>query len=250
MTDTGKDAMTGMYVYTATDDSGGWVEIHASSLREAKLEAVDWVRSGDWGTAESTIWVRVEVTRTETDEDENEVEVESSGPITVAIDPDEPECAAGHEHDWRTPYAVVGGMRENPGVWGHGGGYVSHDVCRHCGARRVSDSWAQDPETGEQGLDSVRYEERDADAIAHYSERGEEAADEAVLPRRIRALRAVADAADASDLPSDLAQWADGEGALATRAYVERLAARAQEVLLGRGLTATAYVERHSHGEP
>lgn len=30
-------------------------------------------------------------------------------------------------------------------------------ACRHCGCGRTVDTWAQDPETGEQGLRSVTY---------------------------------------------------------------------------------------------
>ena len=55
------------------------------------------------------------------------------------------------------PYDVVGGCVENPGVWGHGGGVVYHEVCAHCGALKTVDTWAQNPENGVQGLTSVRY---------------------------------------------------------------------------------------------
>jgi hypothetical protein len=63
-----------------------------------------------------------------------------------------------HDHDWQSPHALVGGLKENPGVRGHGGGVVIHEVCVHCGTLRVTDTWAQNPSTGEEGLESVRYE--------------------------------------------------------------------------------------------
>jgi NMD protein affecting ribosome stability and mRNA decay len=34
-------------------------------------------------------------------------------------------------------------------------------VCAHCGAYQDWDGWAQDPETGEQGLKSIEYREAD-----------------------------------------------------------------------------------------
>lgn len=77
----------------------------------------------------------------------------------------EPECRSGHEHDWRSPYSVLGGIRENPGVWGHGAGAIIREICSHCGVYRVTDTWAQDLETGEQGLTSIRYEDADDRSI-------------------------------------------------------------------------------------
>jgi len=78
---------------------------------------------------------------------------------TVTIDPPEPPCTTTGrtEHKWRSPHALVGGLEENPGVWGNGGGVIVHQVC-DCGVRRIRDTWAHRRETGEQGLDSVRYE--------------------------------------------------------------------------------------------
>ena len=32
-----------------------------------------------------------------------------------------------------------------------------HEVCRHCGCGKLVNTWDYDPETGEQGLESVRY---------------------------------------------------------------------------------------------
>ena len=32
-------------------------------------------------------------------------------------------------------------------------------MCRHCACKRTTDTWAQNKETGEQGLRSVSYEE-------------------------------------------------------------------------------------------
>jgi hypothetical protein len=78
----------------------------------------------------------------------------------VTLDPDEPDCEEdqqGH-HDWQAPYQIVGGCPENPGVWGSGGGVIVEEVCMRCGTARVTDTWATDPHTGEQGLTRVWYE--------------------------------------------------------------------------------------------
>lgn len=95
------------------------------------------------------------------------------GNIKVEIEPVPPRCVA-HNHDWRTPYSLLGGLRENPGVRGHGGGVVMRSVCRHCGIYRVVDTWAQDPVDGEQGLTSVTYLEADDSSLEWLAEGGEE----------------------------------------------------------------------------
>lgn len=71
-----------------------------------------------------------------------------------------PPCTTKSGHRWGRPHHVVGGLKENPGVWGHGGGVVIHDVClrRGCTVRRKTDTWATDSTTGMQGR-SVRYSE-------------------------------------------------------------------------------------------
>lgn len=48
-----------------------------------------------------------------------------------------PECEAAEdgEHDWRSPHQIVGGLKENPGVWSNGGTRMSFlQVCACCGA--------------------------------------------------------------------------------------------------------------------
>jgi len=91
--------------------------------------------------------------------------------IKIALEPDEPECEDGEDHDWQSPIEIVGGIKENPGVYGHGGGVTITTVCMHCGAERVVDTWAQDSSDGEQGLESVSYEpSKYADEVAALAE--------------------------------------------------------------------------------
>jgi hypothetical protein len=61
-------------------------------------------------------------------------------------DPSEPECE-GDEHDWT----------DTGDVQAHGGGVTYNECCPHCAWVRSTDTWAQRPDTGEQGLTSVSY---------------------------------------------------------------------------------------------
>lgn len=110
---------------------------------------------------------------------------------TIAVDPAEPDCVAGEAHDWAAPHDIVGGIAENPGVWGNGGGIVMRLACLRCGCGSTVDTWAQDPQTGEQGLTSTSYAE------GHYVDELRE--------RRDRMVRRAM--ADLYDLHNDGADW-------------------------------------------
>jgi hypothetical protein len=119
----------------------------------------------------ATQWWHVTVRMVDADADGDDVVVDS---LRVQVDPGEPDCADDHEHHWISPHWLLGGVQENPGVVGHGGGVVCTEVCRHCGCARVTDTWATDPEDGTQGHTTVSYEAgRYADDLI---ERGAEAA--------------------------------------------------------------------------
>lgn len=136
------------------DDGNAEVEIYAETARDAAQEYVD---DGDWGEVTGTKWITVYVQQV--DDDGNEIGDRER--IKIALEPDEPSCidSRGDDHDWRSPIELVGGCRENPGVYGHGGGVIITEVCMYCGTERTVDTWAQDRSDGEQGLESVRYEE-------------------------------------------------------------------------------------------
>ncbi|MEA3225106.1 MAG: hypothetical protein U9Q07_04085 [Planctomycetota bacterium] len=136
------------------DDGNAEIDIEADSAREAAQEYVD---GGDWGMDEddaSTTWIDVRVWKC--DENGQIVDEDESELVTITLQPPEPRCHDGEDHDWKRP-EWLGGCKENPGVQGHGGGTRGTDVCRRCGCYRHWDGWAQRPDTGEQGLDSVRY---------------------------------------------------------------------------------------------
>lgn len=80
--------------------------------------------------------------------------------IRHTVHPDEPPCEED-DHDWRSPYSVLGGLEENPGVAGKGGGVVVREVCRHCGRYRITDTWADDGHGGQMEDDCIWYEDAD-----------------------------------------------------------------------------------------
>lgn len=128
------------WICSDSDDS---VEIEADSRKEA---AQKFVETGDWEPEEKTYWVKVDVAFAGNNYES----------IKVPVHPKEPKCSEW-EHEWHRPYEILGGCKENPGVWGSGGGTVSHDLCQHCGVLKVENNWAQDPIDGEQGLRSIQY---------------------------------------------------------------------------------------------
>lgn len=109
----------------------------------------------DAADADGVVWIWVIVPEIDGQSGETEDEEEEEDADSL-IQP-EPRCESGHEHDWHAAHSVVGGIEENPGVWGHGGGATITRHCAHCGAYQITDTWAQDPATGEQGLTSIEY---------------------------------------------------------------------------------------------
>lgn len=51
--------------------------------------------------------------------------------VRIVIHGEEPACSDG-EHDWQRPHEIVGGLEENPGVFGCGGGERISEVCSKC----------------------------------------------------------------------------------------------------------------------
>lgn len=93
---------------------------------------------------------------------------------TIEIPPSEPDCCGG-AHAWKSPLSVVGGIKENPGVYGNGGGVIMTEVCCYCGCYQVANTWAQNPENGAQGLTSVEYRDSDESSEAWLTRRQETA---------------------------------------------------------------------------
>ena len=73
---------------------------------------------------------------------------------------DEPE-EDDHIHKWVSTQEREGGLKENPGVYGNGGGVVIMKHCEYndCSWTKKTDTWAQNPANGTQGHETVEYME-------------------------------------------------------------------------------------------
>mgnify|MGYP001319044007 FL=1 len=122
--------------YVMRDESGD-TELDATTLAEARKEARQILRDGDWDVSQGTIWVDAHIVHRD----------EVVDTVTVALDPPEPDCVES-EHKWK-----------DTGMRGNGGGLLYAETCEHCGCVKRTDTWAQRSDTGQQGLRSVSYEE-------------------------------------------------------------------------------------------
>jgi len=144
---------TTTYLVWDTDFSHA-IEITEDSAKEA---AEEYVHDGDWSGAgqTSTIYINVHVAeKSDVDEDDDEGDYDSKN-YKIAVDPDSPEPDA----EWQSPHWAVGGLEENPGVCGNGGGVVITEVCLASGCAKITDTWAKDSQDGEEGLESIKYVE-------------------------------------------------------------------------------------------
>lgn len=131
--------------YTFTDGNGG-EDTFVCSPSEVKEAWDEWINEFPWCESSETVWVHGRATD----------EFGKDHFFMATVEPEEPDCSSD-EHMWDTPYYILGGLKENPGIQGHGGGATGTEICRHCGTYKIWDSWAQDPETGKQGLHSIEY---------------------------------------------------------------------------------------------
>lgn len=135
--------------YILSEEGFDFDVIEAASLKEAIKKAKKSIDDSGY-TFDSTIWCDYWV--------RNENDPDDCSKFTLSFDPKPPKCTE-KEHDWQSPYEILGGLKENSGVWGNGGGVNIIEVCMNCGCGKHTNTWAQRYDTGEQGLVSVRYEE-------------------------------------------------------------------------------------------
>ena len=127
-------------------------EVQVSSMEEAKDAAIDWIQDGAWDCK-----MMLDVWITKVDHD-GKVLDRVDFVVEVGKDPEPPECAEGLEHDWCSPYEVVGGLKENPGVWSLGGTTIhTSEVCSHCGWFKKRTVYGSQRNPGQ--CDHVEYEE-------------------------------------------------------------------------------------------
>jgi len=144
--------------FEVRDDVARWtVTATPATLREAVQQSV---REGDWGTRGSWVWHGYALDPITNEDTRIDVDM----PATM------PACATGKHHVWSAPHEVVGGIQENPGVWGHGGGVVIREVCRYCGRYKVTDTYATDTSNG-QPFTAVDFEDADEASLAWVAKR-------------------------------------------------------------------------------
>ena len=159
--------------YRIYDRTGGGVteDIYAETLEDAIEAGRKWIEAGDWSSEDGTyrtitlqccvreiVRYRSEPLAAESiDEDGDLIDAEGYLIHTAAdmgeIDEDAtssndahdcsgeysdelPECEISEdgEHDWQSPHSLVGGIKENPGVWSNGGTcWTTKSVCACCG---------------------------------------------------------------------------------------------------------------------
>ena len=127
--------------------------------------AEEWLRTGDYWDQGKTIFLQAEVVQLKDDGDFKD----TLGYVRVVLQPEEPKCSGG-SHVWCSPYELLGGMEETPGVFGHGGGVRIKEVCKHCGLYQRTDTWATNPCDGTQGHTSIEYLGPDDESLAGLEE--------------------------------------------------------------------------------
>jgi len=143
-----------MSKYRISDDQCDEV-IEASRMNDACETAANNWRMGSWDT-KCIIDVRV-AELNDAGEETGEVEwVE----VECGEDPQEPDCTNEEGHDWQAPYLLVGGVKENPGVFSRGGTtLVIKTCCCHCGVYRTENKHGAQRNPGQ--CDTVEYEDAD-----------------------------------------------------------------------------------------
>lgn len=171
--------MTTVFVYR--EDTGYTERLDAITIDQARARAQTLARAGDWGLdtngeLRKSAHIEVDVIEYALPEGARPEDFDCVGgeyapegldeirreTVSVVIEPEPPGCIA-NTHDFVAPVEVVGGMEENPGVQGHGGGVIVRTVCRHCGLYRIEDTW--DQTQGPEPVESVRYESADDAAL-------------------------------------------------------------------------------------
>lgn len=148
-----------MKTYQLSDDQAR-EEIKAANLAEAKEAAVESWKSGSWDGR-----VDVEVRIVELDADSEEI-----GPVEwIVVEcgdyPTPPACAEGHDHEWLSPFRVVGGIKENPGVWSRGGTTTAYlECCPHCGTYKHETRYGVQRNPGQ--CDEIEYRHADDASLA------------------------------------------------------------------------------------
>lgn len=148
-----------MKSYLIGDEHGADEIIQAESLEQALDLACDWAKGGSWDCrCEIEVFaVEFDTTVKNNGSDRRGEEIGDREWTTVEVGENqpEPECTED-SHDWQTPHDIVGGLKENPGVWSLGGTTMTyHSVCSHCGLHRHETTYGAQRNPGQ--LDKIKY---------------------------------------------------------------------------------------------
>lgn len=134
--------------------------IEADDMQEAKETAIEIWQNCNWGEGRAMIDLCV----VELDENNNETDSREYVSVKVGENPSPPACIEDKEHEWRSPYSCVGGIKENPGVWS-GGGTIMHykECCKNCGVYKKETLYGVQRNPGQ--CDVVSYEIADEDSL-------------------------------------------------------------------------------------
>ena len=80
----------------------------------------------------------------------------------IRVDPEEPENCSGN---WISPLSLFGGLAENPGVHGHGGGVIVQEVCPQTGWYKTTDTADQNCTGHGNPVESIEYAEPDHESL-------------------------------------------------------------------------------------
>jgi len=161
---TGNETVTEMSTYEIRGECGTSEQFEAVSDGEARDWALSWMSDAEFDLSTGPVHYHGWLCKTVANKDGDEY-WENLEHLTYTFEVEEPDCIGKREHDWKSPLSIVGGVKENPGVYGHGGGVVITEICAHCGAYRETDTWAQDSQTGEQGLHETTYRPADDESL-------------------------------------------------------------------------------------
>jgi hypothetical protein len=86
--------------------------------------------------------------------------------VEASAEGDLPENAGEKDEEegtWESPYDLLGGIEENPGVQGHGGGVIIREVSSATGRYRITNTWDQSHSAVPQT--TICYEEADEESL-------------------------------------------------------------------------------------
>ncbi len=135
--------------------------IEAEDNSAAESIATDWIKDGSWDGK-----FMADVTIQEIDKQGDDTGDSWGISVEVGEDPEPPDCREDYDHEWVSPVEVVGGMKENPGVWSTGGTtFVTKQVCRHCGVYRKRTDYGSQRNPGQ--CDTVEYIDPDEASLEY-----------------------------------------------------------------------------------